>query len=90
MQPQITSGKTPAYCERKRQLLYELADAIKWLNSVQSLKTDALRRNDDAEVQRFDQQLLEARELKQEIWDALMGHMTVHGCMENREVDERR
>ncbi len=80
---QVTPEAAPAYCEHKRRLLYELADAIKWLNSVQYRKTQALLRGDVPEAERCDEVLAQARDLKQDAWNALLGHMTVHGCVEN-------
>ncbi len=84
MDLQATPAAAPAFCEHKRRLLNELADAIKWLNSVQYRKTQALLRGDVPEAERCDEMLSQARELKQDAWDALLGHTTVHGCVEDQ------
>ncbi len=85
-----TADGATGYCERKRQLLAELCEAIKWLNSLQSCRTEALMRDDGAEVERHDRSIVHARELRDEAWASLTAHVTVHGCVENSSASEGR
>ncbi len=72
--------RSPGHCEHKWRLLSEVADAIKWLNSLESARTRALIRDDQRELRRVEADLEDARQLKEDVWDALLGHVTVHGC----------